>query len=170
VCITLNFVPCYFSFNIQQQFLIPCTQCSQMYIETCVTANITYLCVRSQNMFWLVSTYICKLCSGLAYICLVTLFDIVLLVVTSISLQYNSTVSAYTVRSLPVLNPVIEVTITTCITDTDVSTVLTLLIYSICKTASNKIIKKKVRIMDKSNIIIVAHNSQTYTWLNYYNV
>jgi len=48
------------------------------------------------------------------------------------------------------------------------STVLTLLMYRICKTGHNKIIKKKVRIMDKSNIII-THNCQTYIWLNHYN-
>ena len=50
--------------------------------------------------------------------CLVNLFDIVSLV-TSISLQYNSTVTACPVRFLPDWNPVIEVTITKCTTDID---------------------------------------------------
>ena len=39
------------------------------------------------------------------------------MVVASISLQYNSTVTAYPARSLPDWNPVIEVSI--CTTDTD---------------------------------------------------
>jgi len=39
--------------------------------------------------------------------------------VTIISLQYNSTVTAYPVRSLPDWNPVAEVMITICTTDID---------------------------------------------------
>jgi len=43
------------------------------------------------------------------------------------------------------------------------STVLRLLIHSICKTGHNMIINKKVRIMDRFDIIIVEHNCQTQT-------
>ena len=51
--------------------------------------------------------------------CLVKTLYIVLLVVTSIILQYNSTVTAYPLRLLPVRNPVTEVTIPKCTTDID---------------------------------------------------
>jgi len=51
---------------------------------------------------------------GVAYICLLKIIHIGLLVVTNISLQYNSTVTF-----LPDWNPVIELTITKCTTDTD---------------------------------------------------
>ena len=51
--------------------------------------------------------------------CLVKTLYTVLLVVTSISLQYNSTVTAYTVRFLSDCNPVKVVTNTTCTTDID---------------------------------------------------
>jgi len=47
------------------------------------------------------------------------------------------------------------------------STVLKFLIYSICKTGCNKIITKKVRIMDESYIIIITQNCQKYIWLNH---
>ena len=56
---------------------------------------------------------------GVAYICLVKILHIGLLVVTNISLQYNSTVTAYPVTFFPDCNPVIELTITKCTTDTD---------------------------------------------------
>jgi len=44
---------------------------------------------------------------------------IVLVFVTIISMQYNSTVTAYPVRSLPDWNPFTEVMITICTTDID---------------------------------------------------
>ena len=55
----------------------------------------------------------------MAYICLVKILHNGLLVVTNISLQYNSTVTVYPVTFLPDWNPLIELTITKCTTDTD---------------------------------------------------
>jgi hypothetical protein len=61
--------------------------------------------------------------------------------------------------------------ITMCTTDMDtVHSPVTLLVHSICKTGCNTITEKKVRIIDRYNKIIVAHNFETYTWLNHYNV
>jgi hypothetical protein len=120
VCIQFNFVPCYSSVTIWHQSIKPSTQ---MYIEMCDCNYSTYLCVRSQNLLWLIRTYIYihtyKFFFLIADICLVKILYIALLVVISISLQYNNTVTAYPVRCLPDWNPVIEVTIAICTTDID---------------------------------------------------
>jgi len=57
----------------------------------------------------------------------------------------RSTVTAYTVRFLPVRNPVMEEMITIC----TLPTVLTHFIHSIFNPGPNVIIKNKVKIMDK---------------------
>jgi len=57
----------------------------------------------------------------------------------------NSTVAAYTVRFLPVWNPVMEGMFTIC----TLTTVITKFIHSIFKPGPNEIIKNKVKIMDK---------------------
>ena len=69
-----------------------------------------------------------------------------MLLVTSISLQHNSTVAAYTVRFLPVCNPVMEGMITIC----TLPTVLTKFIHSIFKPGPNVITKNKVKIMNNA--------------------
>jgi hypothetical protein len=48
VCIQCDFVACYSSVMIQQQFL---TSRKQTYIEICVILNIRHICVRSKNIF-----------------------------------------------------------------------------------------------------------------------
>ena len=57
----------------------------------------------------------------------------------------KSTAAAYTVRFLPVRNPVMEGMITMC----TLPTVLTNFIHSIFKPGTNVITKNKVKIMDK---------------------
>jgi len=61
-------------------------------------------------------------------------------------LQHNSTVAAYTVRFLPVWNPVMEGMITIC----TLPTVLTKLINSIFKPGPYVIIRNKFKIMDNA--------------------
>jgi len=74
-------------------------------------------------------------------------------VVTSISLQYNNTVTAYTVRFLPDWNAVTEVTITKCTTDIDT-------VHSPDTAHIQHLFSNYKRIMDKSNTIIAAHTCQ----------
>jgi len=69
-----------------------------------------------------------------------------LLLVLRISLQYNSTVAAYTVRFLPDWNSVMEEMITIC----TLLTVLTKFIHSISKPGPNVITKNKVKIIDNA--------------------
>ena len=130
----------------------------------------TYTCVISQNMFWLDWTYTWKLRSWSSLDLFIKLFYIVLLLFTSIILQYSSTVNAYPLRFLPDWNPVTEVMITICTTDIDTVHSPDTAHIQHLQTWRNKIIKKKVRIMDKSYIIIIIHNCQTYIWLNHYNM
>jgi hypothetical protein len=73
-----------------------------MYIEIGDSKHSTALFVRIQNLLWLVRTHMLPMFFAAAYICLAKILYIVLLVVTSLCLQYNSTVTAYTLRLLTV--------------------------------------------------------------------
>ena len=89
-----------------------------------------------------------------------------MLVVTSISLQYNSTVTACPVRFLQVCNPVRKQRSQYAQLIWTLSTVLTPLIHSICKTGCNTTTEKKVRIMDRYNIITVPQTVRnTLGWI-----
>jgi len=77
----------------------------------------------------------------------------------------KSTVAAYTVRFLPVWNPVMEGKITIC----TLSTVLTNFIHIIFKPGPILIIKTKSKIWIRAKTIIITHNCQTYTWPNHYD-
>jgi hypothetical protein len=70
----------------------------------------------------------------------------ILLLLTSISLQFNSTVAVNTVRFLPDWNSVME----GMITIGTLPTALTNFIHSISKPGPNVIIKNKVKIMDNA--------------------
>ena len=71
--------------------------------------------------------------------------DCWLLSIASACSTTKSTAAAYTVRFLPVWNPVIKGIITICTQPN----VLTIFIHSIFKPGPNVIIKNKVKIMDK---------------------